>query len=60
MTETKQVIHPRVSQSTYDAVTSFAETSNRTLSGAVEQLLTEALAARAPMVSTPAPEAVAK
>lgn len=46
MTETKQVIHPRISQSTYEALVAFADETNRTLSGAVEQLLTEALAAR--------------
>lgn len=42
----KVTIHPRITQKLYDEVTQFRELTNRSLSGAVNQLLTEALDAR--------------
>ena len=48
-----KVIHPRIPDDLHAALVEFADRTNRSLNGAVVQLLSEALDARARGVPTP-------
>lgn len=55
-TGTKQLIHPRISQSAYDALLNFARGTHRSISGAVDHILEMYLIADHPLLAGDQPD----